>query len=180
MIGTYLGLGGRIRRLRYFLLSLGLGLAVSVVTFLFAFNLVADSNGEPDFSIASLWPILLVILPIYGWGTLMLMTKRFRDIGWEPLYVIPIWIGLVIIDMMLAGLFPEMVVGDGNETPLGMLVNAGMILALLFWPGADPELREFEPTAPVRRSEPAPVFKTIPRHNAVLGTRAGSFGRKPF
>ena len=67
----------------------------------------------------------------------MLQSMRFRDIGWDPVCVIPGWIALVIMDQVIATKFPAVSLGhDHPGTIVGALTNLGLVLALTFWPSS--------------------------------------------
>jgi hypothetical protein len=70
-------------------------------------------------------------------ATFILQSMRIRDIGWDPVCVIPAWIALMIVDHVAAGRFPAWAIGQEHQgTMLGGLVNLALLLALTFWPSA--------------------------------------------
>jgi hypothetical protein len=72
--------------------------------------------------------------------TFTLQGMRVRDIGWDPVCVIPGWFALLIIDKLVASKIPAWSFDhDHNGTMVGALVNFGLILALTFWPSGDYE-----------------------------------------
>jgi hypothetical protein len=62
---------------------------------------------------------------------------RIRDIGWDPVCVIPGWIAVAIIDGLVAGKIPAIALGGQHGTIVGALVNLALFLALLFWPSSE-------------------------------------------
>ena len=108
-----------------------------------------------------------------GWGAIALgivfffvsftlQSMRFRDMGWDPVCVIPGWIAAMIVDRLIATKFTGVSLGsESNQTIVGALVQFGLMLALLFWPSAKSDAQDFdEPRgridAPPRR-DAAPV-----------------------
>jgi hypothetical protein len=62
---------------------------------------------------------------------------RIRDIGWDPVCVMPTWLAIMAIDWLVASKHPAWSLGPEHfGTVVGGLVNFGMTLALLFWPSA--------------------------------------------
>ena len=50
----------------------------------------------------------------FGWTTFTLQSMRIRDIGWDPVCVIPAWIAIVIVDKVVAGRIPGLVARAGS------------------------------------------------------------------
>ena len=131
MLHNILGFGGRIGRLEYFLISMVFGLFMSLLVLALRLGLAPHglTLGSPG-STAFLLILLLFVLPIYLWFSFALQAKRFRDIGWDPLYVIPGWI---FANMVIGAL--TLVFLTVHSIPwIGLLFNLFMSLALLFWP----------------------------------------------
>ena len=152
MMNVILGFGGRLGRLHYFLLSLVLAAFLTVVIFTIGFAAFSrmdrgaiEGGGRQTLTLI----ILVLTVPIYGWFTLGLMAKRFRDIGWDPFVVIIGWGTLAVIDCVAAGYVPaRFVASDGTQTLFGWLLNLGMIGCLLFWPSADDDVTATPVSAP--------------------------------
>ena len=132
MVAMVLGFGGRLGRLRYFLWSLGLAAVLTALTMVLAMGAM---GGGTDGGEESVLGVVLVVAPLAIWGNAALMAKRFRDIGWPPLWVLPGWVCFGIIDAWVAMEMPALTAGDNGQTVVGMLVELGLILSLLFWPG---------------------------------------------
>jgi hypothetical protein len=122
------------------------------------------------------WPTIAAIV-FFGWMTFTLQSMRIRDIGWDPVCVIPAWIAILIIDKVVAGRIPAWSVGqDHNGTAVGALVNLGLFLALLFWPGGDYATPTYgdTPNTPDRSSPRADFGAVAAAHLArVSGAQAG-------
>ena len=85
------------------------------------------------------WPVLAAAV-LFGWLTFTLQSMRFRDIGWDPVCVIPAWIAIMIIDCLIAAKFPALSLRPGHHgTIVGGLVNLVLLLATLFWPSGSHE-----------------------------------------
>jgi uncharacterized membrane protein YhaH (DUF805 family) len=114
MLGFLFGFNARLGRMHYFLATIGL-------------------------AVVTAWPTIAAMV-FFGWATLTLQAMRIRDIGWDPVCVIPAWIALVIVDNVVAGRIPAWSLGhDHQGTAVGALVNFVLFLALMFWPGGDYE-----------------------------------------
>ncbi len=151
MFAAVFGFGGRLNRLRYFLSCLALGGVFGVLVVMAVIGVLAGHSGgapasEEDLLKAFL-PLAIFAIPVCGaylWVSLALQARRIRDIGWNPLYVIPGWIGLMIVDRGVALAVPSLALIPHNGTLLGSLFNLAMGGALLFWPSAGP----IEPRSP--------------------------------
>jgi len=139
MMATFLGFGGRMGRLSYFLWSLAVAAGLAVLTVVLVFGALGGSAPEDVF-----WRTVLVVVPLALWVNAALASKRLRDIGWSPLWVLPGWLCFGIIDAWVAMEVPALATGDGGQTVIGLVVELGMVLALLFWPGC-PEDEDYEP-----------------------------------
>jgi uncharacterized membrane protein YhaH (DUF805 family) len=178
MLGFLFGFNARIGRLAYFLSSIGLGIFMAMLVVAIVFSVIHGSRGLHG-SVSEIllsqakWP-LIITGAIYLLISLTLQSMRFRDIGWDPVCVIPAWIALLIIDKLIATKFPNLSVGH-HGTIVGAVVNFGLYMALLFWPGSgdegsSPPLRM--PEAPPRRQDAA--------SERIARITNGEFGRRSF
>ena len=142
MLNIIFGFGGRVGRLEFFLFSLGLGI-VSVLLALLIFGAVMPHDlmtmDPASRKMALVRPVLITLLivgPFFCWFSFALQAKRFRDMGWNPLFAILGWIGLMMVDKLVGIAVPSLAVGISHATPFGMLFNLGMCLCLWFWPSA--------------------------------------------
>ena len=161
MLGFLFGFNARIGRLAYFLSSVGLAIFIAVLVLAIVFSAMHglprlhDSAREILLSRAK-WP-LIGAGAIYLLISLVLQSMRFRDIGWDPVCVIPAWIALVIVDKLIATKFPNLSVGH-HGTIVGAVVNFGLYMALIFWPGGSDEGSSptfGKPEAPSRNQDAA-------------------------
>lgn len=178
MFHTILGFGGRMARREYFFANMALGLLVSLMILALIAGFTPDlgrgHRGPPPIGLTVM--LLVVVLPFYLWFALAFQAKRYRDIGWNPLYVMPGSIGALTIILLLSPFVPGL-------TLIGGLLNLSLSLCLLFWPSqptssvdwyGDYQNGALDPaldTAPafksrrpatVRTSAPPPVFTPAP------------------
>jgi uncharacterized membrane protein YhaH (DUF805 family) len=179
MLGFIFGLNARLGRLQYFLSILGLAVVLTGICFLMAReSFDAAANGfAPSIDLIK-GPAVIVGI-VFMLVTLTLQAMRFRDIGWDPVCMIPGWFVVLLIDMVVAKKFPGLSFGpEHHGTAVGALVNLALFLALLFWPSAHeedamPPLDEPRRTEPARGSGTASVAaQRIARASGELGRRA--------
>jgi uncharacterized membrane protein YhaH (DUF805 family) len=176
MLGLLFGFNARLGRLHYFLATLALGLAAAGATVAIVLHGLHGPTEPQAAVIAASWPMIILMIA-FGFATFTLQSMRLRDIGWDPVWVIPAWIALHLIDAVIAMKIPAWSLGPKHSgTALSAIVNLVLLLSLLFWPSGD-----FD-TAPPRSSDPTPP-QPRPRSEpgAVAATRiarAGGFGRR--
>ena len=179
MLGFLFGFNARLGRLHYFLASVGLAVVMTAICFVVAGYAYHHNPGRPlspeDLMV---WPMMVAIVFFVG-ASFTLQSMRMRDIGWDPVCVIPAWIAILIVDRLVAGKIPVWAIGHGHHgTIVGALFNLGMLLALLFWPGGDFEEPTFGETPP---RPDVPSQRTGPASVARIARGAGpGFGRRAF
>lgn len=149
MLDMVFGFNARLGRLKFFLSSLALGIVnmLLIVPVIYYTVRVSLTQGPPS-SLWSLgWPFL-AFMGVYMVNSFMLAAMRVRDIGWDPVVVIPAWIAVLVIDWMVASRMPGLGLPQQHGTVVGGLINLGLMLALLFWPsggqaGAPPRFDDF-------------------------------------
>lgn len=178
MLGFLFGFNARIGRLHFLCSTLVVTIMMVVVyaaAIAYAFQ-TAPKGTAPS---PTAGPIFAAAI-FYAWLTITLQSMRFRDIGWDPVLVMPAWIAVVIVDGLVATKFPAMSLGHERGTVFGALVNLSLILALLFCPsGADdspaPTLDErFRTPDP---PPPRPVVEA-PAAPQISRPANGGFGRR--
>jgi uncharacterized membrane protein YhaH (DUF805 family) len=145
MLGFLFGFNARLGRMHYFLATIGLAVAMTAICFVIAFYVLPNIPRAMRSPAALLraWPTIAAIV-FFGWATLTLQAMRIRDIGWDPVCVIPGWIAMIVVDNVVAGRIPAWSLGQGHDgTAVGALVNLVLFLALMFWPGGDYETPGF-------------------------------------
>ena len=178
MLGFLFGFNARIGRLR-FLFSTIVVTIMMVAVYIAAITYAFQTTPKGTVPSPTSGPIFAAAI-LYAWLTLTLQSMRFRDIGWDPVCIVPVWIAVVIVDGLVAAKFPAMSLGHEHGTIFGALVNLSLILALLLCPSREhnsstPTLDErFRmPDAP----PPRPVAD-IPAAPRISPPANGGFGRR--
>lgn len=172
---------GRLKRLRYFLASLGLGLAFVVGLCVIGVGFAAAVAGHRWSAVALLCVALLPLVVAMLWCSLSLHVRRIRDIGWDPTIVVACWLFGNLADKLVLGhLVPGLAQHlNWQGTYLGVLANFALSLAILFWPSREDD---GDAAAPPRQTWTAPPPLSAPRPVAPHVTRATNgqvvFGRR--
>lgn len=139
MLGVVFGLNARLGRLHFFLATVALAIVMTAICFAIAMAVLRTTSPSmirPE-DLTRNWAIIGAMI-FFGLATFMLQSMRIRDIGWDPVCVIPAWIAFMIVDHVVAGRFPAWAIGREHQgTMVGGLVNLGLLLALTFWPSAE-------------------------------------------
>jgi uncharacterized membrane protein YhaH (DUF805 family) len=180
MLGFIFGLNARLGRLQYFLSTIGLAVVMTGICFLIAReSLPAAANGIPP-SIEMIKGPAVILGIIFLLITLTLQAMRFRDIGWDPVCVIPGWFAVLIVDMAVAKKFPSLSLGpEHHGTAVGAMVNLAFFLALFFWPSTHDE-DEMPTLSEPRRPDPARGSGTASVTAERIARASGDFGRRAF
>ncbi len=80
---------GRINRLQFLLRWLGVTAALFVVV---SIGFLTGLKVGPIGALVSI--VILIAALAYLWASLSLQARRFRDIGWNPVLIIPGWFAL--------------------------------------------------------------------------------------
>ena len=131
MLHNILGFGGRMGRLEFFFACLGLCFLLTLIVIALIAGFAPHiERGEtlvfPPGLKVMLW---VVVLPIYLWFGLAFQAKRLRDMGWNPLYFIPISFAVSVILEFVGRFVPALAL-------LNALLSLAQCLCLLFWPSA--------------------------------------------
>jgi len=133
------GLNTRLGRLQFFLATLVLAVVMTAICFVVAMSMfrnVTPANFRPDDLLKN--GGIIAAMVFFAIATVELYSMRFRDIGWDPVCVVPAWIALMIVDYVVAMKFPAYTFGQEHTgTVVGGIVNLVLTLALLFWPSRD-------------------------------------------
>jgi uncharacterized membrane protein YhaH (DUF805 family) len=180
MLGFIFGLNARLGRLQYFLSTIGLAVVLTGICFLMArASFDAAANGIAP-SIEMIRGPAIIVGIVFLLVTLTLQSMRFRDIGWDPVCVIPGWFVVLLIDMVVAKKFPGLSFGpEHHGTAVGALVNVALFLALLFWPSAHEE-DAMPPLDEPRRADPARGSGTASVAAERIARASGDFGRRAY
>jgi uncharacterized membrane protein YhaH (DUF805 family) len=141
MLGFLFGLNARLGRLHFFLATIALAIVMTVICLAIAMAVIGTTSPgmiRPE-DLTKNWAIIAAIV-FFGLATFTLQSMRIRDIGWDPVCVIPAWLALMVVDHVAAARFPAWAISQEHQgTMVGGLVNLGLLLALTFWPSADSE-----------------------------------------
>jgi uncharacterized membrane protein YhaH (DUF805 family) len=152
MLGFVFGLNARLGRLHFLLASVALAIVMTAICFaiaMAALRATSPSAIRPE-DLMKNWAIIAAMV-FFGLATFTLQSMRIRDIGWDPVCVIPAWLALMIVDHVVAGRYPAWAIGQEHQgTIVGGLVNLALMLALTFWPSADSEGSYGSPGRPSR------------------------------
>ena len=178
MLGFLFGFNARLGRLHFFLATIASAVLMTVI--FIAIAGLAFQNA-PKGMIPSLtsWQVIAAAV-LFIWVNLTLQSMRIRDIGWDPVCVIPGWFAASIIDGLVAGKFPAIALGGQLGTIVGALVNLALFLALLFWPSSEQD--NSAPTSGDRFRTPdlpsrSPVTESLPAPR-ISPAANGGFGRR--
>ena len=181
MLGFLFGFNARLGRLHYFLATIAVAVGMTALIFAYVTYVLHDTPSgmrvTPDLMT---WPVIVLAL-VFALITFTLQSMRIRDIGWDPVCVIPGWIALLVVDSVVASKIPAWSLGpEHHGTVVGALVNLGLLLALTFWPSG-----EYEDSTPafgerVQRPDPPPRSRDATSVTAARIARAtgADFGRR--
>ncbi len=141
MLGFLFGLNARLGRLHFFLASIVLAVLMTAICFAIAMAVIGNTSPSlirPEELVTN--RAMIAAMVFFGLVTVTLQSMRIRDIGWDPVCVVPAWIALMVVDHVVAGRFPAWAIGQEHQgTVVGALVNLVLMLALTFRPSADSE-----------------------------------------
>lgn len=151
VIDGFFGFDGRLGRLGYLWRSVLAQAALTLVMLIALGLLAVNVRGFERYAAwgRSLVPPLMLLAL---WSNVALVSRRLRDTGLEPTYVVPLYAALWVISVVLL-------------EPLGMLrpetfglmrhswaaLQYATAIPLLFWPGrapSEPKAPRYEPAAP--------------------------------
>ena len=180
MLGFLFGFNARLGRMHFFLGTIVLAVVMTAICFAIAGAVFQNMprGVRPNEADLMTWPVIAAIV-FFGLVTFTLQAMRIRDIGWDPVCVIPAWIAVMLVDGMVAGKFPSWSLGpDHHGTVVSALTNLVLFGALLFWPSGDyddwtPTLGgpRATPDEPVRRQSAAPAARIAQATKAEFGRR---------
>jgi uncharacterized membrane protein YhaH (DUF805 family) len=180
MLGFLFGFNARLGRMHYFLATIALAVVMTAICFVIA-SYAFQHTPKGTLSTADLmtWPVIAAMV-FFGWMTFTLQSMRIRDIGWDPVCVIPAWIAILIVDMLVAVKIPAWSLGqDHSGTVVGALINLALFLALLFWPSGDYESPTFgETRRKPDQPPPGPRAGSVPA--ARIARATGEFSRRAY
>jgi uncharacterized membrane protein YhaH (DUF805 family) len=180
MLGFIFGFNARLGRLHYFLATVALAFVMTGICFVIAWHVFESApRGTLQSESLMTWPTLVAIA-FFALATFTLQSMRIRDIGWDPVCVIPGWFVVLLVDMVVAKKFPSLSLGaEHHGTAVGALVNLALFLALLFWPSAHHEEAMPSVDEP-RRPDPARGSGAASVAAERIARASGDFGRRAY
>ena len=173
------GFNMRLGRLHYFVATLVLAGVMTFIVFTIAGYVYRHTpkGADPTANLIGLPVIAATIL--FLWVTFNLQAMRIRDIGWNPVLIIPVWIALIVADGFAAVAVPSLSSGTGeHQTMVGAVINLAAICALLFWPSGDGSMPAPHEPKPAK-SEPPAARRVAPSRPVSYGSPdRTSFGRR--
>jgi len=148
--------------------------------FAFAASIYQSTRHGAPVSFWQMGGPLIALLVIYALGSFSLQCMRIRDIGWDPVCVIPTWIAILVLDHLVASKFPAFALdAHHNSTIVSGLLNFGMVLVLMFWPSAEYVATPPSFDAPSRQADPPPRRGSESAVSSRVARVAnGEFGRR--
>jgi uncharacterized membrane protein YhaH (DUF805 family) len=175
MLGFLFGFNARLGRLHFFLTTIAAAVLMTAICFAIAGHALQNARGVIP-SLSS-WQIIAAAI-LFVWLSLTLQSMRIRDIGWDPVCVIPGWIAVAIIDGLVASKMPAIALGHQQPgTIVGALVNLALFLALLFWPSAEHDNSAPSSGEPFRTPD-LPSRGPAAAASRVARVANGEFGRR--
>jgi uncharacterized membrane protein YhaH (DUF805 family) len=183
MLGFLFGFNARLGRMHFFLATVALAVAMTAICFAIVMQYAhSNPSGALPSNGLMTWP-LIAAAAFFAWMTFTLQCMRIRDIGWDPVCVIPAWIAILIVDQLVAGKIPAWSLGHNHSgTIIGAATNLFLMLALMFWPSGDyAGPRSTFGDTPGRPDRPAPRTDQASAYTARTSRATGAeFGRRTF
>jgi uncharacterized membrane protein YhaH (DUF805 family) len=174
MLGFLFGFNARLGRLHFFLATIAAAVLMTAICAAIAGH--AFQNAKGVIPSLSSWQIVAAAI-LFIWLSLTLQSMRIRDIGWDPVCVIPGWIAVAIIDGLVASKIPAIALGGQHGTIVGALVNLALFLALLFWPSSEHD-DSATPSGGSFRMPDLPSRSPAAAASRVARVANGEFGRR--
>jgi uncharacterized membrane protein YhaH (DUF805 family) len=119
MLGFLFGFNARLGRLHFFLATIALAVVMTAICVLIAMSGAVHripAGTRPTLEQLT-WP-MWIATGFFVVATLTLQSMRFRDIGWDPVCVIPAWIALLAVDKLVATKMPAWSLGEGHHATI--------------------------------------------------------------
>jgi len=149
----FFGFDGRLNRLGYLWRLIVSTVALSLILILGGIVLAMALRPQGLAGFETWYGRLAVTVILLGlWTSFALASRRLRDIGFEPTYIVPVYAALWVVDVVL--LEP---LGRLHPDDLGVLTHAWAVSELLvsatlaLWPGRAPRApapAEYAPAEP--------------------------------
>jgi uncharacterized membrane protein YhaH (DUF805 family) len=141
MFAAVFSFRGRLNRRQYFIGNFAVSVALALLGAMFIGFIEHAPTARPTLTMSVEAVLLVIVSPLAILSALSLQARRLRDVGLEPLVVIPLWIGSL-------GLVQSLPI-------LAVAVNLAVFACLYAWPGRrgvssnfdDRRLMNFAPAA---------------------------------
>jgi uncharacterized membrane protein YhaH (DUF805 family) len=130
MFASVFSFRGRINRLQYFLGNIAVGGALALLAGMLISFIELAPTARPSLTMALDAVFLVFAGPLATWSAVSLQARRLRDIGWEPMIVLPMWLGVLV----LAGFAAQAGLAV-SQAALASLISLAMLACLYGWPG---------------------------------------------
>ncbi len=149
MFAAVFSFRGRLNRRQYFLGNLGVGVALALLGAIFIRFVELGPTTRATLAMDVNAVLLVIAAPLAVWSTISLQARRLRDIGLEPLAVIPLWIGSL---------------GLAQSQPmLAASITLAVLACLYGWPGRRGGASSSFDDRRITMFAPAPAYATISR-----------------
>ena len=152
-IGELFGFEGRISRLGYLWRTLGVGLGIGAVAFVGRTLLTAfvRPSGLAGYE-ASAHGLAVGIVLLAIWSSAAITTRRIRDMGLEPVHILPAYVALWVVYTQVLQPLSQMPADKYGLLLAGWAAMQALPpLSLLLWPSHSPPppvLASYEPAQP--------------------------------
>jgi uncharacterized membrane protein YhaH (DUF805 family) len=151
--------------LHYFLGNIAIGGALALLAgMLISFTELAPT-ARPSVTMSFDAVFLVFAAPLAIWSAVSLQARRLRDIGWEPMIVLPMWVG----GLLLAGFAAQGGLAV-SQAALASLISLAMLACLYGWPGRRSNVTSLS-DGRMMALAPSPVLAPISRRSFVSGRR---------
>lgn len=130
MFASVFSFRGRVNRLQYALGNIAVGGALALLAGMLISFIELAPTARPSLTMALDAVFLVFAAPLALWSAVSLQARRLRDIGWEPIIVLPIWLGA----LLLAGFAAQAGLAV-TQAAVASLLSLAMLACLYGWPG---------------------------------------------
>jgi uncharacterized membrane protein YhaH (DUF805 family) len=147
MLAAVFSFRGRLNRLQYFLGNVAVGIVLTLLAATVIGFIELAPTSRPALTMEVNAVLLVIAAPLAVWSAVSLQARRLRDVGLEPLLVIPLWIG----SLGLAQIQPMLAVS----------ISLALFACLFGWPGRRGGFSSNFDDGRIMTLAPASAFATI-------------------